>query len=172
MFVSNTARRLATRVPALVDDLLDLFHRVTRDTFTFRERLSEFIDGSIGALGFCRRRSDNNNVNFTSGSEWQSGNFRPVACFDANCFSNGAKRFSNLHGALPHFFGSLLEAPVTSNNVNAFALHSGKTECGCAYFSLQKPLAPELTVMIDLVVILDGINIDKIEALAQTGRVG
>jgi hypothetical protein len=39
-------------------------------------------------------------------------------------------------------------------------------------FSLQKPLVPEFTVMIDLVVILDGIDIDKFEAFAQTGWVG
>ena len=47
-----------------------------------------------------------------------------------------------------------------------------KTGCGCAYLSLQKPLVPELTIMINLVVILDGINVDKIEAFAQTGRIG
>ena len=39
-------------------------------------------------------------------------------------------------------------------------------------YLLQKPLMPELTVIVDLVVILDGIDVDKIKAFAQTRGAG
>jgi len=37
---------------------------------------------------------------------------------------------------------------------------------------LQEPLMPELGVVIDLVVVFDGIDVDEIKAFAQSGRVG
>ena len=38
--------------------------------------------------------------------------------------------------------------------------------------SLQEPLMPELGVVIDPVVVFDGIDVDEIKAFAQSGRVG
>src|SRR3990172_7672983 len=101
MLVSNTTLQLATSLPTLADDLLDLFHRIARNFFCAGKRLGVVVNAfrRIFALPDCRAYDDD--LYFTPRRERQPGDLCAAAHSDLYLLPYCPQEFLPLHSLSP-----------------------------------------------------------------------